>query len=167
VPVNCITHQEGTNEALYIGTDVGVFYTDGTLADWVPYQTGLPNVVVTELEISYNDNKLWAATFGRGLWNADLYSSGVGIEDQQLENEVTVYPNPNHGQFTIEVPDQTTYDLVVYNMLGENIYQKQNISSPRETIEMNTITPGIYVVHLLIDQKKVFRKIFVTAEEGR
>lgn len=167
VPVNCITYQKGTNEALYVGTDVGVFYTDGTLADWEPYQTGLPNVVVTELEISYNDSKLWAATFGRGLWNADLYSSGVGIEDQQLESEVAVYPNPNHGQFTIEVPDQTTYDLVVYNMLGENIYQEQNISSSRQTIELNTITPGIYVVHLVIDQRKVFRKICVTAKEGR
>jgi len=75
VPVNCIAYQKGTNEGLYIGTDVGVFYTDASMPDWIPYQTGLPNVVVTELEISYNDQKLWAATFGRGLWNTDLFSA--------------------------------------------------------------------------------------------
>ena len=75
VPVNCIVYQNGTNEGLYIGTDVGVFYTDGSMSDWIPYETGLPNVVVTELEISYNNNKLWAATFGRGLWSSDLYNT--------------------------------------------------------------------------------------------
>jgi gliding motility-associated-like protein len=73
VPVNCITYQNGTNEALYIGTDVGVFYRNPALGDWIPYQQGLPHVVVTDLEISYFDNKLWAGTFGRGLWKSDLY----------------------------------------------------------------------------------------------
>lgn len=38
------------------------------MTDWVPYQNGLPNVIVSDLEISYNDNKLWAGTHGRGLW---------------------------------------------------------------------------------------------------
>jgi len=77
VPVNCIVYETGTNEGLYLGTDLGVYYTNGTMADWVPYNTGLPNVVVNELEISYNDHKLWAATFGRGLWKSDLYSTAL------------------------------------------------------------------------------------------
>jgi PKD repeat protein len=72
LPVNCILYERGSNERLYIGTDAGVFYKEASMNDWVYYNTGLPNVVVTELEISYQDNKLWAATFGRGLWNSDL-----------------------------------------------------------------------------------------------
>lgn len=75
VPANCIVYQKNTNDALYIGTDVGVFYRNGNMTDWIPYQTNLPNVIVSELEISYINNKLWAATFGRGLWNTDLYTS--------------------------------------------------------------------------------------------
>lgn len=74
VPVNCIVYQAGSNEGLYIGTDLGVFYTDASLSDWIPFNNNLPNVVVTELEISVANNKLWAATFGRGLWSSDLYS---------------------------------------------------------------------------------------------
>ena len=73
IPVNCIVYQNSTADALYIGTDVGVYFRDASMADWIPYNTGLPNVIVNELEISYNNNKLWAATFGRGLWNSDLY----------------------------------------------------------------------------------------------
>lgn len=72
LPVNCILYERGSNERLYIGTDAGVFYKEASMNDWVYYNTGLPNVVVTELEILYQDNKLWAATFGRGLWNSDL-----------------------------------------------------------------------------------------------
>jgi hypothetical protein len=78
LPVNCIVYQNGSNDGIYIGTDVGVFYRNSLMSDWVVFNSGLPNVVVTELEISYNDNRLWAATFGRGLWQSDLYDcSGI------------------------------------------------------------------------------------------
>ena len=50
VPANCITYLKGSNEGLYIGTDIGVFYTDASMTDWVPYQNGLPNVIVSDLE---------------------------------------------------------------------------------------------------------------------
>lgn len=73
VPMNCIVYENGTSDALYIGTDLGVYYRNSSMSDWIPFNTGLPNVVVNELEISYNNNKLWAATFGRGLWNSNLY----------------------------------------------------------------------------------------------
>jgi hypothetical protein len=73
VPVNCIVYQNGSADGLYIGTDIGVFYRDASMSDWMSYNTGLPNVVVTELEISASNNKLWAGTFGRGLWSTGLY----------------------------------------------------------------------------------------------
>ena len=76
VPVNCITIDKN-NGGMYIGTDVGVFYRGKTMNDWEYFNTGLPNVVVTELEIAYNENKLYAATFGRGLWRSDLYQATV------------------------------------------------------------------------------------------
>ncbi len=161
VPVNCIVYQEGTNEALYVGTDVGVFYTDGTLADWIPYQTGLPNVVVTELEISYNNNKLWAATFGRGLWNSDLYSASVGVEDYHLSSEISVFPNPNNGQFTVKVPDQTTYDVAVYDMLGERVFSERQIHSSEKTVELPHVNAGVYLVDVYIDNHTISRKILI------
>ncbi|MCB9019664.1 MAG: hypothetical protein H6546_04985 [Chitinophagales bacterium] len=34
--------------------------------------TGLPNVMVHELEINYTSMKLVAATYGRGIWQSDL-----------------------------------------------------------------------------------------------
>lgn len=73
LPVNCIVYENNSNEGLYVGTDVGVYYTNGTMSDWVYYSTGLPNVVVTELEIQYASGKIRAATYGRGLWESNLF----------------------------------------------------------------------------------------------
>ncbi|MBC8045187.1 MAG: T9SS type A sorting domain-containing protein [Fimbriimonadaceae bacterium] len=73
VPVNCIEYENGSNDRLYIGTDIGVFTKDNDDIDWEPYMAGLPNVMVHELEINYTRQKLVAATYGRGVWESDIY----------------------------------------------------------------------------------------------
>ncbi|MEO8085187.1 MAG: T9SS type A sorting domain-containing protein [Bacteroidota bacterium] len=75
IPVNCITYQKNSQDAVYIGTDFGIFYRDATMSDWIPYNTGLPNVIVYELEINYSIQKIRAATYGRSIWESDLNSS--------------------------------------------------------------------------------------------
>lgn len=74
VPVNCIEYQKGSNDILYVGTDLGVYYKDATMGTWTSYSIGLPNVIVNELEVYSPTSKLRAATFGRGFWEIDLVS---------------------------------------------------------------------------------------------
>lgn len=85
VPVNCIAYEDFTNDALYIGTDVGVFYRNADLTDWIPFSKDLPNIMVTDLEIGYGTGKIRASTYGRGAWESDLYvASGkykVNVKD--------------------------------------------------------------------------------------
>jgi photosystem II stability/assembly factor-like uncharacterized protein len=77
IPANCITYQNGSQDAVYIGTDFGVYFRDATMPDWIPYNTDLPNVIVYELEINDDIQKIRAATFGRGLWESDLSASST------------------------------------------------------------------------------------------
>jgi hypothetical protein len=72
VPVNCIIYQNNSPDRLYIGTDIGVFVSDYNSAYWEPYGDDMPKLVITELEIFEPDNKLIAATYGRGIWKTDL-----------------------------------------------------------------------------------------------
>lgn len=72
VPVNCAIYEKGTNDVVYIGTDVGVFWRNNTMDDWQPYMEGLPNVAVMDLEIQTTARALRAATFGRGVWESPL-----------------------------------------------------------------------------------------------
>jgi photosystem II stability/assembly factor-like uncharacterized protein len=71
LPANTIIRDRGA-DALYVGTDSGVYYRNASLSDWVPYKLGLPNVIVDQLQIHYGARVLRAATYGRGVWEAPL-----------------------------------------------------------------------------------------------
>jgi PKD repeat protein len=74
IPVNCIVFSNRAPQGLYVGTDVGVYYREASMSSWIPYMDGLPNVIIDDMEIYYPTNKLRAATYGRGVWETDLYS---------------------------------------------------------------------------------------------
>jgi len=83
VTINSIVFDTaGEEEALYIGTDMGIFYRDANMTEWIPFNNGFPNSArVTELEIYYaedhSQSRLKAATYGRGLWESDLYGANL------------------------------------------------------------------------------------------
>lgn len=72
IPANCAVFNDDPMNTLYIGMDVGVYTIDHTLSQYETFWEGLPNVIVTELEINYQAQKIRAATYGRGLWESDL-----------------------------------------------------------------------------------------------
>ncbi|MDI9308798.1 MAG: GEVED domain-containing protein [Limnohabitans sp.] len=73
---NVIVHQaNNSSNPLYVGTSLGVYYKDDTMSSWTPFDSNLPNVSVTDLEINYTDNNITAATYGRGVWRTSLNSS--------------------------------------------------------------------------------------------
>lgn len=70
---NCIVHQgRNTDNPLYVGTSLGVYYKDDSMTTWQPFDTNLPNVSVSDLEINLEDAKIVAATYGRGIWQSDI-----------------------------------------------------------------------------------------------
>jgi len=94
LPTMCVVQNKlntGANE-LYVATDVGVFVKNGT-ENWQIFSSGLPRVVVAELEIYYNptvpeNSKIRAATFGRGLWESDLYNPTTAGLDAELQSVI-------------------------------------------------------------------------------
>ncbi len=77
LPVNCIALDNNNNA--YAGTDNGVYYRGSGMNDWVPFYNDLPYVPVSDLVISESNNRIRAATFGRGIWASELYSACPAI----------------------------------------------------------------------------------------
>ncbi len=74
-----VIDQTSPVDAMYIGMDIGVYYKDNNLSDWISYSAGLANLEITELEIHYGTDckgKIYAATYGQGLWISDLKDPG-------------------------------------------------------------------------------------------
>jgi photosystem II stability/assembly factor-like uncharacterized protein len=66
-PTSCIVLDSRTN-TFYVGTDIGVYFSSDGGASWAPFQTGMPNVRVVDLELCPALNILAAGTHGRGMW---------------------------------------------------------------------------------------------------
>ncbi len=107
---------------LYVGTELGVYYKKG-LNDWEPYNDGLPNVKIGEIEIYYSGNpgesKLRAATFGRGLWETKLeYISSpmVYASSTAKQKNTSSIPPDRANQEIIKVEVQTVGNLSPLNV---------------------------------------------------
>lgn len=76
VPINDLEFEIGSVEnGIYAATDIGIFYRNDTLGQWIYFSNGLPNVVVSEVEYIESQDIIRAATYGRGIWESDTYSS--------------------------------------------------------------------------------------------
>ena len=69
---HAIAYQKGSAEAVYVGTNAGVFRRDQNMSDWEPFNTNFPNVIVNDLQINKSSGKLRAATYGRGVFETVL-----------------------------------------------------------------------------------------------
>src|SRR5262249_17469204 len=66
-PVNEVKFASRQN-ALFVGTDVGVFTSTLGSGTWSVFGTGLPHSVVLSLNASRRSDIGYAATHGRGVW---------------------------------------------------------------------------------------------------
>jgi hypothetical protein len=101
--VNTVVYQKGSQDAVYVGTDFGVYYRDATMPDWVPYNTSLPNVIIYELEINDDIQKLRACTYGRGIWESDLNASSMFSLDAGVTSVLEPASSICSNTFTPEV----------------------------------------------------------------
>ncbi|HOY14217.1 MAG TPA: MopE-related protein, partial [Saprospiraceae bacterium] len=80
VVLTSIAYQDGTNNGFYVGgTGGNIWYHDDNIGDYVLFESGLPNVLVTEVEVLPHINKIRAATWGRGIWESPLYEPSVNF----------------------------------------------------------------------------------------
>jgi PKD repeat protein len=111
LPVNCVIYENNTNNALYVGTDVGVYYRNNDLSSWISFNNGLPNVIVMELEIQYPSKKLRAATYGRGVWESDLYRNPAAPAADFVYIETPCSGIVNFTDISSGVPDSWYWDF--------------------------------------------------------
>jgi len=164
--MNCLVQQEGTNNGIYLGTEMGVYYIDDSMNNWVDFNNGLPNVIVTEMEIQYNSGKLIAGTYGRGLWKSDLYT-GTGIFNNYSNTDrLEIYPNPNNGVFDLKIESSIDQNITVkvINSLGQLVYNnsfKSNNNIVSSKIDIKNCTQGIYNVIIETNKGITSKKVII------
>ena len=112
--------------------------------------TDMPNTVLSYCSDIWNLNPYNLGTFvgpkevSQYRGNIKLVFGGnVGI-DEGSEKMLSVYPNPNHGPFSIDLPEEDC-DIVVTNAMGQLVYQQNNAKGVT-TLDIEGLSDGMYFV---------------------
>lgn len=87
IPVNTIKIQEDSPDRIFIGTDIGVYYSDYNSRYWERYGKGLPYTLVSDIELIENENKIYISSYGRGIWSADLIDCNYSKLEVDINGE--------------------------------------------------------------------------------
>ncbi len=161
LPANTIVQQKNSPGGIYVGMDVGIFYRDSTLTDWVPYFQGLPNVKIAELEIHYDTERLVAATYGRGIWWSYTYNSINRVNEVSPGQHAAfnVFPNPSDGNFTLSMNNRelSVEKGRIYSPAGQLIreWDPQHRTGDLNVDLQGLLKPGIYLIHLQLNNGQV------------
>ena len=140
---------------IFAGTNNGIYLSNNDGASWSAINLGLPtDNLVKNLVI--NNNFLFAMIDTFGVWKRPL-SDFVGIKENTLNNNISIYPNPTKDILTIETNLNTQQKLEISNLMGQTIYTYYIYN--KATINTSAWASGVYILKLNTDKQTVVRKI--------
>ena len=184
VPVNTIVQDlQSKNNTLYLGCDVGVYYINDSLANWQLYAKSFPNVIVSDLEIHMKDRRLYASTFGRGIWSVGaidtihIFPMDTTKEDTVIEEPAvfvseifnnalfTLFPNPNSGRFHVKsfVNENIDVQISIVSVMGRTIFKKDE-SIEKGQFELSyqlDLADGVYFLRINGEGKSKVQRFLV------
>ena len=167
-PINVVVIDPENTAVLYVGTDVGVFYTADGGASWQPLGNGLPYVPVYDLSLHNPTRTLRAATHGRSFYEFDLNAlTGAGAPKTNTPSAFVLhqnYPNPLPANspeaatmitFSLREPGEAR--LEVFDILGRQVatlaHGSLNEGTHRRELRSQNLPAGTYFYRLtFIDQ---------------
>lgn len=73
------------------------------------------------------------------------YSSMVGLSKHVINKDITIFPNPTNGKFTITSETSQISNLAIHNAIGDVVYSQQNTNLNNQ-IDLSFLPQGIYLV---------------------
>lgn len=93
------------------------------------------------------------------------WEDATGVESIDLLNSVNVYPNPNNGQFTLQVnnPEATDLTVEIMDVQGQIIYRNtvKSVMSYNEEIDASAFAKGIYHLRVSSGTEVKVKKVVI------
>jgi len=123
--VYCIAEDFVNPDLLFAGTEFGLFFTIDGGKKWIQLKGGLPVVPVRDIAIQKRENDLVLASFGRGFFILDDYSSLRNLKPETLQKTAEIFPVKDALQFVPATP----YGERGKASQGESFYTAENLPS--------------------------------------
>ena len=110
------------------------------------------------------DGMIWFVDQGEDELVRMNFTNLVAINERELQNNISVYPNPSNGVFTLNVnaPFQDLeMNFTILNQLGEIIYDNVSSSSYQQQFDISEYPAGAYTLKIASDKDFATKKIIL------
>ncbi len=137
----------GVNQWYYNGSPI----SGARSQTYTPTQNGVYTCVVTQLNCPSDTSN-------------QISINNISIDENKLLSDLTIYPNPNKGQFVIELPGkpQNDLDIKIVNQLGVVVAEKV-VTNQGKKVEFNlsTLSKGVYYVNISTGASQTIKKLVI------
>jgi hypothetical protein len=84
---------------------------------------------------------------------------GTSTGIKQLDNNLSIYPNPSNGVITIQATNSIN-TVNIYNMIG-NLVMVKNIANNQATLNIENLTNGVYFMELNLSNGSILNSKFI------
>ena len=118
--------------------------------------TDNPNLNCIEVDnVAYSETN-WTSIDAQTIFSEDC--SALNINNFNIENPVTIYPNPASHIVHIETPNNSVVDSIkIVNLAGKHI----KIASSNTRIDVSELASGFYILIINIGSQTVIKKLLV------
>ena len=105
---------------------------------------------------------------GCAAWDSIIvtFDACTGFEENSEKNSISLFPNPNNGQFTMKFENDFAGNFVlkVFNTLGVQVKNEKLNKSGKlfnKEMDVTTLPPGIYLLSIEFENRKLERMFVV------
>ena len=168
-PVNIIA-SPGLTACWYQDITLDATVPGATSYLWAPGGETTPTIVVSFSQYGLGSEVFTVTVNAGGCETVKEVTATLdactGVGEKSGNVSMSVFPNPNNGEFTLEVsaPGIVVANLNMLNSLGMTVYSEKNVTingKLKKAINLSGLSAGIYMISLRNDDLQVVRKIVV------
>jgi subtilisin-like proprotein convertase family protein len=99
------------------------------------------------------------------FWSVEICLDATASVDEYDFDAFSIFPNPNNGEFTIELNSSSNKDIKVqvYDVRGRSVFDKSylKVTEFNQTIKLNNVQSGMYLVKVSDGEKETIQKILI------
>jgi hypothetical protein len=140
--------------------------TTGATYMWTPGGATTPSITLDEATLGLGAHTYTVTVSANGCDNTAnetiYFDACLGIIPVS-GNALSIYPNPNHGTFSVEINANGQYDLKVVNALNTVVFQEKGITVNGKTLkDLNlNLSAGMYYIILQNGTSRSVQKLSV------
>ncbi|MCA1965224.1 MAG: M12 family metallo-peptidase [Flavobacterium sp.] len=154
-PVNCATTNDGGTFVPFSSANIAAYAGNNSAGSWKVYFKD----TVVDSNVSAASFNTFMIQLCRTEQVAVLASESFGLDN------FVIYPNPNSGNFNVQFSSNSNNEIniVVHDMRGREIFTHNYNNSGlfNESIQLNNVQSGIYLVTVQDGDRKEVKKIVV------